>query len=51
VIATGPVSTLSLPRDLFLDLIRGDQELSRSLLIDLAARVSSLADEVARARA
>lgn len=50
VIATGPVSTLSLPRDLFLDLIRGDQELSRSLLLDLAARVSSLADEIARAR-
>ena len=51
VIATSPVSTLSLPRELFLDLIRGDQELSRSLLLDMAARVSSLADEVARAHA
>jgi putative ABC transport system ATP-binding protein len=51
VIATGPVSTLSLSRDLFLDLVRGDQELSRSLLLDMAERVSSLADEVARTHA
>jgi energy-coupling factor transporter ATP-binding protein EcfA2 len=51
VTATSAVSALSLPRDLFLDLIRGDQDLSRSLLLDMAARVSTLADEVARVHA
>jgi ABC-type multidrug transport system fused ATPase/permease subunit len=51
VIAKSEVSALSLSRDLFLDLIKGDQELSRSLLLDMAVRVTTLADEVSRAHA